>query len=307
MSVHPENPTDPMFVGQVGRVGEGRIARSWRLSQVALGIIQREPKLVGIAVIQMATLLVAAAVLFVGAVPAVITHTVYGTTQIDHTRAVMLGLVISLLLTFISSYFGVVMASAASDALRGKHVSIRDALAVANSRLGDIFVWSVIAWLVGVVLRALIDRIPMGGRLLSWLVGLAWAIGTFFAIPVLTLEGCSGSDAARRSAELIRRRWGEGISGSVIITAWTIVAMLGLIASLFVAMFVAAAVPAIGVVLLVGWVVALVGLIAISGAVRSVFSVALYRYARDGEAIGGFAAPDLASPFVPRRGSRSRF
>jgi Family of unknown function (DUF6159) len=307
MDVYPEHPVDPNFTQQVGPVGEGRIRRSWRLTQVAFDVIRREPRLIGIALIQMAFTLAAAALLFVAAAGAVVTHTIYGTTQVDQTKVALIGIIASFPLTFISVFFGVVMASAASAALRGKHVSIRDAVGVACSRIGDIVIWTIITWLVGVVLRAVIDRIPMGGRLLSFLVGLAWAIATFFAIPVLTLEGASGADAAKRSAELVRRRWGEQISGTVIISAWFGIAFFGLVFVGFVAVAAAASVPALAALLAVVGVLAFVALIAINGAVRSVFSVALYRYARDGEAIGGFSAPDLASPFVPKRGSKSRF
>ena len=59
-----------------------------------------------------------------------------------------------------------------------------------------------------------------------------------------------------------------------------------------------------GVVLALAGLLALVVISACTGAVRQVFSVALYRYAVDGRVQGAFTEHDLQEPFTAKRGGR---
>jgi hypothetical protein len=313
MSIGPEDPTSRSFALEVGNAGEGRIARSWRLTQVAWALIRREPALLGLAAMQLAFTIVAA-VLFVVVAPRYLTHTTTtyqpgtaGTYQPQHVVTAPRIVAVALagwIVTFIGVFFGVALASAASTALRGKHATVKDALSIAVSRLPAILVWSLVASLVGLALRLIAERVPLGGRLLTWLVGLAWAIATFFVIPVIALEGYDGVGCVRRSGQLVKRRFGEGVSGVVIITLWTTAAMLGLVVCAVVGLVAVAAAPALGVFVLAVTAIGFVALVVVSNTVRQVFAVALYRYARDGDAIGGFTEADLSRPFAPRRSRR---
>jgi Family of unknown function (DUF6159) len=305
MSFGPENPVDPIFTHQVGRVGEGRIARSWRLTQVCWTLIGREPALLALAALQTLFTTIAAIVLFV-----LRPHSTVDAYGLHHSathnvRFYLLVGIAAWITTAISAYFGVALASAASHALRGKHATVGEALRLATSRLPDIILWSLIAAVVGLALRIIIERIPLGGRVLTFLVGLAWAIATFFVIAVLALEGCPATAAAQRSAQLVRRRWAEGLSGTVIISAWTALALFGTLGVGIVGFAIVGPTnPAAGLAIVGLMIVAFIAISVVSNTVRQVFAVALYRYARDGDAIGGFDAADLASPFVPRRSRR---
>jgi hypothetical protein len=311
MSIGPENPTSQNFALEVGHAGEGRFARSWRLTKVAWALIGREPALLGLAALQL-VFTILAAVLFVVVAPHFLTHTTTtayqpgtaGTYQPQHVVTASRIVVVALagwVVTFVGVFFGVALASAASTALRGKHATVNDALSIAVSRLPAILVWSLVASLVGLALRLVAERVPLGGRILTWLVGLAWAIATFFVIPVIALEGYDGVGCVRRSGQLVKRRFGEGVSGVVIITVWTTAAMIGLVIAMFVAFALMPSTPAVGLFLLVVTGIGFLALIVVSNTVRQVFAVALYRYARDGDAIGGFTEADLSRPFSPRR------
>src|SRR6201999_2187525 len=81
---------------------------------------------------------------------------------------------------------------------------------------------------VGLLLEQIAARLPFGGRILTWLAGVAWSLGTLFVIPILALTDDDAGQAVRRSADLVKRTWGEGISGSIVIGAWTIVLMIPL-------------------------------------------------------------------------------
>ena len=64
---------------------------------------------------------------------------------------------------------------------------------------------------------------------------------------------------------------------------------------------IAAALPVVGVPLLV---VAIGALVAVGAACGGVFNAALYRYATTGESSGAFSIEDMNASFRPRRGGR---
>jgi hypothetical protein len=206
--------------------------------------------------------------------------------------------------TFVSVFFNVALAAAADAALNGRRLTVGDALRVSVAKLGQIALWSLLAAGVGVLLQQLAERIPWGGRLASWLLGAAWGLLTVFAIPVLAIEGCGAPRCVRRSAELLRRRWGEAAAGGLTITAWAALVALVPGVMLGAGVVVLIASPAAGVALIVAGVVLIILVSATAGAVRQIFAVALYRYAVDGSPRGGFPERDLAEPFRARRRRR---
>ncbi|MGZ5365402.1 MAG: DUF6159 family protein, partial [Mycobacterium sp.] len=54
-------------------------------------------------------------------------------------------------------------------------------------RIGPILGWTLVAFTVGLVLRFLENRFPIAGRIAVWISGAAWAIATFFVVPVIAL------------------------------------------------------------------------------------------------------------------------
>jgi hypothetical protein len=143
--------------------------------------------------------------------------------------------------------------------------------------------------------------VPLGGRIASWLLGAAWSVATIFAVPVIALEGCRAPGCLKRSAELVRTRWGESLAGTVTITA--IAGVASFVPAFFLVAGVAAmqSQPASGIVLAGIGITGLMLVVGASSAVREIFSVALYRYATDGEARGGFPEADLRAPFTEKK------
>ena len=100
---------------------------------------------------------------------------------------------------------------------RGEQPTIAGGLRAAWGRLPQILGWTVLASGVGGLLAAM-QRLGGGDWLLSvvgWLGGLAWGLATFFAVPVLALEGTGPIESVRRSSAVFRQRWGETVSGDV--------------------------------------------------------------------------------------------
>ena len=273
----------------------GRIGRSLRLTGVAWRLIRSDRTM--LALVGISTVLVLTSAVLIFAVGG------YSTDPDQSTPHLALVYVIaSFPITWIATYLNVALAAAASEALDGRRLALRQALAASNGRLLQITTWTLLLTVVGVLIREVLSRIPGAGRLVSVLAGAAWSIATLFAIPILALEGCSALSCAQRSVALFKERWGEGVTGSVVIVAWTVLAAIGGVMVVFVGLGVQDIWSGVaGIVLIAVGLAALLMVSAFGSTVREVFAVALFRYARDGAALGGFVERDLARPLARRR------
>lgn len=81
----------------------------------------------------------------------------------------------------------------------------------AKSRLKYFFQWAITAAIVGLILRAIQQRVGFIGKILVALVGLAWGIATYFVIPVIAFEEMTPLNTIKRSAGILRKSWGEAL------------------------------------------------------------------------------------------------
>ena len=209
------------------------------------------------------------------------------------------------LLALIGTYFSVGLAAAANMIFQGQDASVGDGLAVASSRLPQIAGWAAVSTTIGLALSALENQGALGqiaGRLLA----IGWSLITFLAVPVIAIEGTGAFATLKRSAGLFKSRWGAQVTGNIAIGG--AVFLFGVLPSalLIVAGFLIwASAGFAGALLLVLGVIGLAISMLISSALSNIFGVALYRYALDGEAVGGFTAEELESAVKPKRGGRN--
>lgn len=211
--------------------------------------------------------------------------------------------------TAISIFFNVALASCAARSLNGEDTKVGEGIAAASARLPQILGWAVVAFVVGLILRALdelADQAPFPLSLIAnigvAIVGMAWGAVTFLVIPVLALENVGPGDALKRSKTLIVQKWGEGLAGNVGI-GFAVFLLTGLPGILLVmaggAISDTSAAGAATLVVLGGLLI-VVGSV-IGSTLNQVFAVALHRYASTGEMAPGFAPSDMTSAFRHRK------
>jgi hypothetical protein len=274
---------------------EGRIARSLRLTRAAWTVVRHDRSLLALAVASAVCGIVGVAAIFVLA-------GAFDHGRLDGGALALFALIFAYPLTFVSAFLNTAIAAAAAAALDGRHLTVGEALAVPVRRIGQVALWALIAAVVGVVLEQLSSRLPLGGSIAARLVGVGWSLASLFAIPILALEGCTAPEALRCSARTFKQRWGEGLGGTVIVSAWSALAVLGTIVVFGVAIVATNDVPAVRDFAIALGVLTLVAIFALQAVVRQTFAVALYRYATSGSAQGPFAEGDLDAPFSRRRG-----
>jgi hypothetical protein len=209
-------------------------------------------------------------------------------------------------LSVVGFYFSVGLAACADMIFRGQQATVADGLAVARSRFSQICGWAAVNTAISAVMGVLENQGGIGGQIAARLVGMAWSLVTFLAVPVIAIEGTGPFETLKRSASLFRERWGQQITGNIAIGA--AVSLLGVLpAVLLIVAGVAvwSSASFLGALLVVIGAIVLAIALLISKALSGIFGVALYRYALDGEVVGGFTQEDLESA-VKTKGGRGR-
>jgi hypothetical protein len=206
---------------------------------------------------------------------------------------------------FIGYFFSVGLAAATDEIFHGRAATVGDGLRVARTRTGPIAGWALTSVVVGAIFVAL-DNLRGVGPILRGLMGAAWSLVTFMAVPVIAFEGTGPIATLKRSTALFRERWVGQVTGTV--TIGGIVYLLGLLPAVLLAGIGIALwasdgngeAIAVGAVLLAVGIVLGVLSILVVRALSGVFGVALYRFASDGDVAGDFTADELQGAVAPR-------
>ena len=280
----------------------GRFSRSLELARASWSVVQADKELLWLPVFSTLALLVLLAS-FVG--PAWVVGALDGVGQEGETSplAAVAGFVFYVLAFFIAIFFNTALVGAAMLRMDGHDPALRDALAIAWARVPRIFGYALIAATVGLLLRALEERVGWLGSIVVRLIGVAWTVATFLVVPVLVTRDVGPIDAVKESASLLRETWGENLIGTVGMSiafgiAYFLVILLG---GAGVMLGTQAGLPVLMAVSVLLCVVTIVVLTALQATMQAVYAAALYRYATsDGDPTPGFAPELLQVAFKPK-------
>lgn len=272
-----------------------RYARSWQLTKQSFSALAQNPVLMLFPCLSgLATLLVIASFLVplfkTGALAEMAQHQ----NQIDPMR-VVLGFAFYYCCFFVQIFFTSALMASANLIFCGGKPTLKQGLDIAWSRVGQIAAWALIAATVGWILRTLQERAGLLGRIVIAILGIAWSILTYFAVPVVIFEHYGLFAGIKRSGELIKKTWGEAAGKGVTFVAFNLVAMLVWIAGSIVLLFVH---PAVALV----WALSYLALwMIVASTVEGIFRVALYRYACFGDKTPLFEPQLIESAFAPKK------
>ena len=257
----------------------GRFETSWELLKVSLGIVMKDKHLL---LFPLMSGLVTIGI-FVSFIIGIFI------TDAFEFNWIMVPLYFTMYLGFyfIGIYFNTALIGCATISLEGGSPTVSDGFRIANQNLGRIFAWALLSATIGLILRAIQERVGIVGKLIIAAIGFAWTFATFFMIPVLIYEKHGVWGSVKRSAQVFKNTWGEtfissfgfgifffllGIIGIIpIILGFMIMGIPGLIAGFVFAV--------------IYWVI----LALIASAAQGVLVAALYRYATTGKVSPEFA------------------
>jgi hypothetical protein len=281
-----------------------RLSRSWTLVKASASVLSQNKEMLLFPLISsIAVLLVALSfALPMFAVGAFDALTASGDDSIS-----ALGYVIAFLFYFsqyfVIFFFNTALVGAAMMRLDGKEPTFGDGMRIATSKVGHIAGYALIAATVGMILRAIEERVGFLGRIIVGLIGLGWTFATYLVVPVLVTRDVGPIEAVKESATLFKKTWGESVIGQGgmgfafgLITIGVVFLGLFLIVLAIISQSIALIVLTIALTIIAVILVAL-----ISSALSGIYSAALYRYATTGEATQGFDANVMQAAFKPKK------
>lgn len=115
---------------------------------------------------------------------------------------------------FVVVFFNTALVHCTHLYFNGEEPTVANGLRFSISRIGAIFAWAVFAATVGTILRAIQDKVGTLGKVITGLIGIVWSVATFFVVPIIAYENLGPIAAFKRSASLMKEKWGESIGAS---------------------------------------------------------------------------------------------
>ena len=285
-----------------------RFRRSWVLVKQSWGILRVEKGLVLFPILSAAASL---AVLASFAVP-IVTSIDWETLSREDQKvedqlqpwhyAAMFGFY--LVSFFITTFFNTGLIACANERLEGRDTNVSFGLRAATRRMPQILGWTLLNATVGVLLNMLAERLGWLGQLMIRLVGMAWAIATFFVVPVLAVEGVGPVEAVKRSVGVLRKTWGEAAITTLGFSAVTtplvlLLVLLTLVPGGALSIMSESVLPIIvgGGVFALGAIV----LAVVMSTLGVIVQAALYKYAVTGAVSGGFDEAQFRGAFTGKK------
>ena len=181
--------------------------------------------------------------------------------------------------------------------MEGGDPTVGSSLRGASAHWPAVVGFAAIAVTVGLLLDALEEQGGIAGAIASFIGGAAWRLLTYLVLPVVVIEGAGTIAGIKGSSALVKRTWGEQVTGNVGFGLLSMVLVLPavLLAVALSGLGTAVAVVAIGAAIAWG-----ITVFAVVSALEGIFQTALYRQATGRTIPAEFDAAEL-SGVVRRR------
>ena len=281
-----------------------RLSRSWQLVKASGSVLMEDKELLIFPLISsIATVIVVACfalpIIGMGALDGLSG----GRDGAMSTGAYVVAFLFYLCQYFVIFFFNAALVGAAMIRLDGGNPSVGDGLRIATSKAGSILGYAFIAATVGMILRAIQERVGFIGKIVAGLLGVGWTMATYLVVPVLVARDVGPVDAVKESASLLKKTWGENVIGQAGLgVAFGLIQFTVIICGVLLVIAAAFTQNAPLIILTVVFAIAAVILTAlIHSALSGIYAAALYRYASDGTQTQGFDPNAMQLAFLPKK------
>jgi len=275
----------------------GKIGRGWQLAKMSLRIIRKDKEILVFPVLSGLITLLILGSFFAG------TFFTVGLSGLEDSSSswafYAFFIVFYFVAFFVSIFFNAAIIGCATIRMNGGDPTIRDGVRIAGQNVGRILMWALFTATVGLIIRAIQERVGFIGKLIMGAIGVAWTIVTYFVVPVLIYEHVGPWAAVKRSASILKGTWGEALVGNLGLGVIFFLAMLpGVIVLLLGIYGLVAWGIAAGIVILALAIVYILVIGIVASAAEAVLVAALYRFATTGQVSEEFQGFAFEKPFV---------
>ena len=204
---------------------------------------------------------------------------------------------------FVIIFFNSALVACVNIRLAGGNPTLVDGLRSSIARLPQILAWALVTSTVGFILSQIESKSKGIPKFFLSLLGVAWAVASYFVVPVLVTEKIGPFKAIKRSGTIIRKSWGEAI---ISVTGMSVLSGFAVFASFGVAMlgipFVETA-PEIALILFLSGIALGVTSALVFSTLGAILKAALYAYAVEGKVPTGFDDELITGAFSDKQRS----
>ena len=281
----------------------GRFSRSWSLASASFDVLKKDTQLMVFPLVSALATIVIGAAFALGAFGLVGFD---GLSRMDRHAVSATGYIAAfafyVCMYFVTFFCNAALVGAAMIRFDGGSPTVADGWRIASARSGRILGYALIAATVGMVLRAIQERVGFLGRFVVGLLGVGWTVATSMVVPVLVSHDVGPIDAVKESAGLLKKTWGENVIGksglSLAFLVVYLVVIFGAVALVAAAVWLGS--TALLVMVGIAAALALIFTALAHAALSGIYSAALYRFATTGSAGSGFDSGVLQAAFAPK-------
>lgn len=304
----PADSLAPVDIPQANGKKRGRIKTGWILLKHSVAVLRGNPLLLRYLGMTYAWIMLTT-VIFIG-IYFVIAAVLPRSADSSDSSATYIGYVIvflSYLITyFIINFYAAALAANMLDIFRGQKREYDYYVGVARTKVGPIFVFSLISASVGMFLQYVAERFRVVGWIIAYFLSTAWSLGTMFVLPIIVEEEVGAPKAIGQSFRFFKKTWGESITAKITVNFPLGLIQFGLLIPFGLGLYGAIStqlVPLI-ILVLVLYVLSTIALSIVGSFANSLINTALYYYAAHQQIPAAFSAEMLNSVFIPKTKKR---
>lgn len=190
-----------------------RLSTGWTISMNSFSILKKNKQLIIFPILSGISLVLMTGVFLLGMLAVAGWHVEYFKTD---NRLLNYALLFGFYFVnyFIVVFFNMALIHCSKLYFDGEEVTVSKGLQFSASRIGVILSWAIFAATVGTILKIIQENTGTIGKIITGLLGFVWGITTFFVVPVIAYENLGPVDAFKRSAELMKNKWGESLGAT---------------------------------------------------------------------------------------------
>ena len=275
-----------------------RLSNGWTIAQNSFKVLKANKQLLLFPILSGASMLLIMASFFVAAF-GYAGWDLDNFNNIDRSSNNILGylfiFVYYIINYFVIVFFNMALIHCATLYFKGEEPTVAKGIAFSRSRIGSILAWSVFAGVIGAILRIVQENLGSLGKIITGIIGIVWSIATFFVVPVIAYENLGPIDALKRSTQMIKEKWGEGLGAGF---SFGLIQLVGIIVIAIIGFGLAAVVhPLVGIAAAA---LCFLLMTTVISAARTIFVSQIYNNVT-GNPVQQYDQAFIDSLFVPKR------